>query len=79
MRVIVGWALLLLQRTVQAPRQGTYSQQGPKGRRNPVEPMVMPEPGDQGRAKASCWIEAPNSGNDHSVCEIAQAAFTRPM
>src|SRR5215469_14606050 len=38
--------------------KGTYSQQGPNGRRNPVEPMAIPEPGDQGRAKASCWIEA---------------------
>src|SRR6266496_1070346 len=38
--------------------KGSYSQQGPKEGRNPVEPMFIPDPGDQGRAKASCWIEA---------------------
>ena len=25
------------------------------------------------------WLKVPNSGNGHSACEIAQAAFTRPM
>ncbi len=25
------------------------------------------------------WLEAPNSGNCHSACEMAQAAFTRPI
>src|SRR5207237_6805017 len=29
-----------------------------KGRSNPVEPMVSPEPGDQGGPKASCRIQA---------------------
>ena len=25
------------------------------------------------------WLEAANSDNGHSACEMAQAAFTRPM
>src|SRR6266516_3200051 len=37
--------------------EGSYSQQSTKGWSNPVEPVVITGPGDQGRPKASCWIQ----------------------
>src|SRR5947209_18312400 len=37
--------------------KGSYGQQSAERRSHPVEPVTLPEPGDQGRPKASCWIQ----------------------
>lgn len=29
--------------------------------------------------RVMAWLEAPNTDYFHSACEMAQAAFTRPM
>src|SRR5947209_9324085 len=52
---VAGQYILLTNRKKTT---GSYSQQRCQGRSNPVEPVTLPEPGDQGRPKASCRIQA---------------------